>query len=303
VHWLNYQHLLYFWKVAKEGSIVRASAELRLASPTISVQIHQLEDMLGHKLFQREGRGLVLTDEGRVAFRYADSIFATGDALVHAMATGATRRTIRLVVGVSDSLPKCVAQRILVPVFAMEPGVLVACARADSPEGFLAELSSGAIDVVLSDRPAPTTASLRVYSHPLGECGTSFLASPSLAQTLQGVFPQVLDGAPFVFPHAQSSLRRGLDEWCYANAVVPKPVAEMDDAALAAELAEAGIGVIATPDVATKTLTRGDGRLQFVGLAPQLRQRFFAWSLEQKIRHPAVVALCEAARSGLGGAN
>src|SRR5216684_6775070 len=101
MEWLNYHHLLYFWIVAKEGSIVRAGKELRLAHSTISGQIHRLEEILGEKLFIRKGRNLVLTGVGRVAFRYADEIFSLGQEFLDTVKGRVSGRQMRLVVGVS----------------------------------------------------------------------------------------------------------------------------------------------------------------------------------------------------------
>ncbi len=296
MNWLNYHHLLYFWKVAKEGSIARACVELRLAPPTISVQIHQLEEMLGHKLFERQGRGLVLTEVGRVAFRYADSIFATGDALMEAMATGQQRRTLRLIVGVSDTLPRSLVQRFLAPVFAIEPSVHVTCHQNLQPQGFLAELAAGTIDVVLTDSPAPPTSPVSVFSHPLGDCAAGIFATAEWAEKLSDNFPGSLHEAPFLYPGLHSSLRRSLDEWCDALGISPRVVAELDDTALASALAEAGLGVLVTAEILEPFLLR-QHQLHLIGRAPQLRQNFYAWSLEQKVRHPAVIALCHSARN------
>ena len=119
MEWLNYHHLLYFWVVAKEGSIVRASKELRLAHPTISGQIHRLEEVLGEKLFARRGRNLVLTEAGRVAFRYADEIFSLGREFVDTLKGRASGKPLRLVVGVADVLPPSLVHRILEPAFRL----------------------------------------------------------------------------------------------------------------------------------------------------------------------------------------
>src|SRR3989442_4284093 len=127
MEWLNYHHLLYFWVVAKEGSIVRASKELRLAHPTISGQIHRLEEILGEKLFSRKGRNLVLTDVGRVAFRYADEIFSLGQEFLDEVKGRASVRPIRLVVGVSDVLAKSIVHRMLEPAFHLQEQVRVIC--------------------------------------------------------------------------------------------------------------------------------------------------------------------------------
>jgi LysR family transcriptional activator of nhaA len=301
--WLNYHHLLYFWKVAKEGSIARASVDLRLAPPTISVQIHQLEEVLGQKLFERHGRGLLLTDVGRVAFRYAESIFATGDALLQAVGADTARRRVHVNVGVADTLPRIVVARLLQPMFAMAPEVAVTVTRERSRDGLLGDLAAGAIEVVLSDAPVPQSSGLRAFNLPLGECGTAFLAAPGLAQALSGTFPRCLNDAPCVFPGTTAALRRELEDWCEASAVLPRIVADMDDVALALEVAATGVGVIAVADIAAADLSRQHD-LVCIGSATDLRQTFFAWSLEQEPHQAAVVAMLEGARERLGaGAN
>ena len=296
--WLNYHHLLYFWKVAKEGSIARASIDLRLAPPTISAQIHQLEEVLGQKLFERHGRGLLLTDVGRVAFRYAESIFATGDALLQAIGAQTARQTIRISIGVSETLPRAVVERLLRPVFALAPDVSVTVSRERTRDGFLGDLTSGAIEVVLSDLPAPALAGLRVFTQPLGDCGTAFFAAPDVAQSLSLAFPLCLDGAPCVFPGANAALRRDLETWCECNAVLPRMVTDIEDTALALAVAESAVGIVALADVAEADILRHHD-LQCVGRAPELRQAFYAWSLEEHPQHPALAALFDGASSRL----
>src|SRR5947208_7204225 len=181
MEWLNYHHLLYFWVVAREGSIVRASEELRLAHPTISGQIHRLEDVLGEKLFMRRGRNLVLTESGRVAFRYADEIFSLGREFVDTLKGRASGKPLRLVVGVADVLPPSLVRRFLEPAFRLGQPVQVICRADKSVQEFLAELALHRVDVVLSDGPAAPGIAVRAYSHLLGECGTPFCAAPAIA--------------------------------------------------------------------------------------------------------------------------
>ena len=121
--WLNYHHLLYFWTVAREGSVARAAARLSLAQPTVSAQVRALEDALGEPLFTRTGRRLVLTDVGRVVLRYADEIFATGRELLDAVRGRPTGRPIRFAVGVADALPKMIAYRLLEPAWHLDEPV------------------------------------------------------------------------------------------------------------------------------------------------------------------------------------
>ncbi len=298
MEWLNYHHLLYFWVVAKQGSIVAASEELRLAHPTISGQIHRLEHVLGEKLFARRGRRLVLTDAGRVAFRYADEIFSLGQEFLEAIKGRGSGQQMRLVVGVSDVLAKSIVHRMLEPAFRLQDQVRVVCRENRSTEAFMGDLAVHAVDVVLSDAPAGPGTPVRAFSHPLGECGLAFFAAPALAQACHRGFPHSLDGVPFLLPASDSTLRRALNEWFDARNIRPRISAELDDAALATILGEAGLGVFAAPDVVEKEVRRRY-KVQLVGRTKEIRQRFYAISVERKIRHPGVVAICEAARKDI----
>lgn len=295
MEWLNYHHLLYFWMVAKHGSITRASAELRLAHPTISGQIHRLEHVLGEKLFVRSGRSLVLTESGRVAFRYANEIFALGEQLQDALKGQLTGQPLRLVVGVSDVIAKSIVHRILEPAFQLHDKVRIICREARSADAFMGELAIHAIDVVLADAPAEPGSPVRTYSHPLGDCGTSFFGARTLAGNHRKRFPDSLDGAPFLLPSSDSTFRRALDPWFRSHGIRPAIIAELDDLALASVLSAKALGLIAAPDVMDKELRQRYG-LHLVGRAADVRQRFFAISVERKIKNPAVTAICEVAR-------
>jgi len=296
MEWLNYHHLLYFWMVAKEGSVVRASKELHLAHPTISGQIHRLEEVLGEKLFARKGRDLVLTDTGRVAYRYADEIFSLGREFLDTIKGRSTGRQLRLVVGVSDVLSKSIVHRILAPAFDLDEKIRVVCREDRSIEAFMADLAVHSVDVILADAPAGIGTSVRAFSHPLGECGSVVLAAPPLAKSLRQGFPDSLNGAPLLMPGSSSTLRRALDEWLDACDMRPRIVAELDDSALATVLGEAQLGAFVVPDVVERDIRRRY-KVAVVGHLKELRQRFYAISIERKIRHPAVAAICEVART------
>jgi LysR family transcriptional activator of nhaA len=298
MEWLNYHHLLYFWVVAKQGSIVRAGEELRLAHPTISGQIHRLEDVLGEKLFVRRGRNLVLTESGRVAFRYADEIFTLGREFVDTLKGRASGKPLRLVVGVADVLPPSLVRRFLEPAFRLGLPIKVICRADKSVQEFLAELALHSVDVVIADGPAGSGSPVRAFNHPLGECGTSFFATPTLAAKIRRKFPRSLDAKPFLLPGAPSTVRRTLEHWFDAQDIRPHIVAELDDSALAKEFGEHSLGVFAAPTVIEAEILRRY-RVRVVGRSETVRQQFFAISVERKIKHPAVVAICEAARQDI----
>jgi LysR family transcriptional activator of nhaA len=293
--WLNYHHLLYFWTVARTGTITAASQELRLASPTISNQIRKLEDSLGEKLLRRSGRKLVLTDMGRIAMRYADEIFSLGKEFTSAMKERPTGRPLRFCVGIADVVPKTIAFRLLEPALRLRMPIRLVC-REGRPDYLLVDLAAHDIDVILSDSPASPAASIRAFNHLLGECGVSFLASQKLMRLRQG-FPRSLEGAPVLLPLDNTAFRRDLDEWFYGQKIRPAVVGEFADLALLRVFAQEGFGIFATPSVMEPQMRRYG--LREIGRTEKIAVRFYAISVERQLRHPAVVAVCESARSKL----
>jgi len=293
--WLNYHHLLYFWMVAKEGGITRASEQLRLAHPTISGQLRQLEEALGEDLFKRSGRRLELTEMGRIVFEYADEIFSLGRELMDTVKGRPTGRPQRLTVGVVDALPKLAVRRILEPVLALNVRLIV---KEDSGERLLAELGMHQLDVVLADTPIGPGASVRAFNHELGGDSTTFFATSGLHTTLKGKFPQSLDGAPFILPYGASSLRRQLDQWFEQVSVRPRIVAEFQDSALIKTFGSDGVGIFASPSFLEAPIVSMYG-VRAIGRTEDVQEKYYAWSIERKLKHPAVVAISTAARADL----
>jgi LysR family transcriptional activator of nhaA len=295
--WLNYHHLLYFFTTAEQGSIVRAAARLHLTQPTISAQIKMLEDALGQRLFERRGRQLVLTDAGRVAYRYADEIFTLGRELVDALRDRPTGRPFRLAVGVADQMPKMLVHRLLAPALALPEGVHVLC-REDTAERLLAALSVHELDVVLADAPMGARLSVRAFNHLLGECGVTFFATADLARRLRRRFPASLDAAPMLIPTANTALRRALDQWLGKRGLRPRVVAEIEDSAVLKAFGQEGTGVFPAPSVVERSVIRQYG-VAVVGRSEEVRARFYAISVERKLKHPALLAITERARLDL----
>jgi LysR family transcriptional activator of nhaA len=299
MEWLNYHHLLYFWTVAREGSVVKAAEQLRLTQPTISGQLRTLEESLGEKLFERAGRRLVLTDVGRVVYRYADEIFSIGRELLDTLNDRPTGRPYRLVVGVADVMPKVLVRRLLAPALALPEGVQLVC-REDKTERLLAALSVHELDVVLADAPMGPQVSVKAFNHLLGESGVSLLAARPLAAKLKRGFPASLHQAPMLVPAEHTTLRRSIDQWLDARGVRPRVVAEFDDSALMKVFGQSGTGVFPAPAVVEQDVCRRYS-LSVVGRLEDVRERFYAISVEKRLKHPAVVAISEAARHDLFG--
>ena len=290
MEWLNYHHLLYFWTIAKEGSVTGASAQLRLAQPTLSAQLRSLEESLGERLFVRAGRRLELTDTGRMAYRYADEIFSLGREFLDAVKDRPTGRPMRFSVGVVDVMSKLVAFRVLSPALSLPQPVQLTC-REDRPDRLLAELAVHSLDLVLADAPTAPGTSVRAFNHLLGESGVSVFAPRQQAATYRRKFPASLHGAPFLVPTEQASLRRSLAQWFDANDIRPRVVGEFDDAALLQTFAAAGHGLFAAPTVIAAEIARRF-EVRPVGEIPTLRERCYAISVERRLKHPAVVAIC-----------
>lgn len=292
MEWMNYNHLYYFWVVAREGSISRATSMLHVTQPTISAQLHQLEQSLGEKLLEKSGRGLALTEAGRIAFRYADEIFVLGREMRDTLRDRPTGRPVRATIGIADVVPKLVAYRILRPAFAVKPEIELIC-REGPPEKLLEALSQHEIDLVVTDAPASRTAH-RAYNHLVGESGTSFFAAPALAEAHRGAFPRLLDGAPLLLPGSGTQLRRALEHWLEQNALAPRRVGEFEDPALMTVFGRAGKGIFPGPTLIEKDIEKEYG-VRVVGRVPSLTERFYAVSGERKIKNPLVAAITAAA--------
>ena len=299
MEWLNYHHLLYFWMVVRTGSVSAASAELRLAPPTISVQIRRLEEQLGEKLLRRSGRRLLPTEMGQAVFRYADEIFSLGGELLDMVRGRPTDRPMKLIVGVVDVMPKFIAHWLIEPALRLGERVRIVCREA-SPEQLLAQLSLQSLDVVLSDAPIGPGVNVRAYNHLLGETGVSFLGNARLAQTHRRRFPKSLHGAPILLPATNTAIRRSIDQWLETADIRPDIVGEFEDSELLWEFGGAGDGIFPVPTVLERHLTRLH-RVKVVGRTDAVRGRFYAISVERRLKHPAVVAICETARRELFG--
>ena len=295
--WLNYHHLLYFWTVAREGGLVQAGKVLRLSHPTLSAQIHALEEQLGEQLFVKVGRKLELTEQGRVAFRYADEIFTLGREMVDTVKGRSAGQSLRLDVGVVDVVPKFVVQSLLEPAFTLAEPVRLIC-REKSYEELLTELALHTLDIVISDAPVPTGSSVRAFNHLLGETGVSIFGTKALLAKYKRNFPRSLDGAPFLLPLETLHLRRSLNLWFDRHGIKPQIVAEFEDSALLETFGASGIGLFSAPSVVEKQIITQYG-VQLLGRAEEVKERFYAISVERRLKHPAVVAISNAARHEL----
>lgn len=292
---LNYHHLRYFWVVAREGLISRACARLHVSQPTISGQLRALEQTLGGALFTRRGRHLHLTSLGDVVARHADGIFALGRELTQSLQGGDAVPGQRLVVGISDRVPKLVAYRLLEPALAVPGGVRLTCIE-DTPTRLFGELAIHGLDVVLSDEPLPPGLDVRAYSHLLGESGLAFFAAKSLKPaSLRREFPASLAGVPLLLPHEGAVIRQQIMGWIADQGVSVRIAGEIQDSALLKVLGQAGVGVFAAPAAIAEAITE-QYAVEEIGRTDSVRERFYAVTVERRITNPAIAALTRAGR-------
>jgi len=297
MEWLNYHHLFYFWTVVREGSVSKAAEHLRLAQPTVSAQIKQFERALGETLLERQGRRVVATDVGRLVYRYAEEIFLLGRELQETLKGRPSGRAQRLRVGVANAVPKLIVYQMLRPATEADTPIQVAC-HEGQPEQLLALLATHALDVVISDGPAAPHLRVKVFSHLLGESGTTFFAAPALAKRIRRGFPQSLQDAPMLLPTPATALRRSLEQWFEAIHVRPTVFGEFEDSALMKAFGEAGTAVFPAPTVIASQVCRHYG-VSVVGETEAVRERYYALSAERRVTHPGVAALSTAARAEL----
>ena len=290
---INYKHLYYFWNVAKQGSVTRASEQLHLTPQTISGQINLLEDQLGQALFVKVGRSLEMTEIGRLVMNYADEIFALGQELQETVRNVPEERPVLFRVGIADVVPKTIAHRLIQPVFEMSDPVRIQC-RENSLENLLSELALHRLDAVIADGPIPTGLNIQGFNHALGECGISFLAKRSLVKNLKGDFPHNLDGAPMLLPSEINRVHPRLLRWFEALQVHPQIVGEFDDSALMKVFGQAGSGIFVSPTANVNEVAQHYGAV-VIGSTDEIREQFFAISVERRISHPVVLAITRAA--------
>jgi LysR family transcriptional activator of nhaA len=294
---INYKHLHYFWAVAKQGGIARASERLHLTPQTISGQINQLEDNLGENLFTKVGRNLELTETGRLVLSYADEIFSLGGELEEALNNLPSDRPMVFKIGIADVVPKSIAYRLVAPSMELPESVRIVC-RENSLDNLLAELALHRIDMVIADGPIPSGLNVRGYNHFLGECGISFLATPGQVESLRENFPKSLHGAPFLLPSEINMMQAKLLRWLDGLHIRPRIVGEFDDSALMKVFGQAGTGVFIVPTAIAGEVAN-QYNVQIIGSTEEVKEQFYAISIERRITHPGVSAITETARAWL----
>lgn len=294
---MNYKHLHYFWTVAKEGSITRASERLSITPQTISGQLSLLEEYYHIKLFNKVGRSLELSDIGNQVMSYADEIFSLGNELEQMLHDLPSVRPQLLKVGIVDVIAKSIAHQILLPAVKQASVIKMDCREADL-DTLLAELTLHRLDLVISERPIPETVSMRGVSKKLGQSSVSFFATEALQAQLKGEFPQCLHNAPMLFPNNRNYLCSSIEKWLNKYHIKPKVIAEFDDSALMKAFGQEGAGVFAAPTVIQQEVEQ-QYQVRAIGKTDEIQEEFYAIYIEKRVNPPIVKEIIEIASESL----
>lgn len=284
----NYKHLYYFWVVAKEGGMSKAADKLDMAVQTVSAQVRELEKELGCELLKPAGRGLALTEAGTVALQQADQIFQLGEALPSLVRDAASAPGVRLWVGISDGLPKLVVHRLLQPIMS-EPQLRLLCLEGQFNE-LLGNLALHKLDMVISDRPAPSNPNIKLYSHALGASTMAWYGTADLLGKSKLAFPHNLDELPVLLPTAHTAIRDRLDHWFEQQGIRPRVVGEFEDSALLKTFGASGVGVFPAAESVEEELM-AHYAVQRLGQCTGVNEHFYAIGTEKKVQHPLVQRL------------
>lgn len=294
---LNYKHLRYFWMVARSGSIAKAAEQLHLTPQSISGQLSEFADTLGVELFRKVGRRLELTETGNRVLRHAEEIFSAGDALLEVVKDQSATHIAMFRVGVSDSVSKAVACRLVAPALSLAEPTRLIC-REGRLAALLAELAVHKLDLIIADRPMPSHLSVRGYSHLLGESELGVFAAASLAEGMRGEFPECLNNVPLLLPGEDFAVHARLMQWLHQHLTRVHVIGEFDDSAMLKAFGQAGAGVFFAPAAIADAICAQYG-VKLLATIGALREQVYAITTERRISHPASQAIRQAARETL----
>lgn len=283
---LNYHHLRYFWVIANEGSMSRAARLLNVAPSSLSVQLKALEEQLGQELFERKGKSLLLTEAGRVALDYANTVFKSGHELMEAL-TGLSPGRQFLRIGAVATLSRNFQIGLLRPMIGRQGIELIV--RSGGLMDLLAQLEAHKLDLVLSNQPAFVDAESELQTTLLAEQSIS-IVGPRPARRSKFRFPEQLADEPLVVPARGSSIRSGFDALMGRASIVPMIVAEVDDMAMLRLMARESKCLALVPPVVVVDELKAGTLVERCRIA-ELREEFYAITRRRKRQNPLVVEL------------
>ena len=279
---INLHHLRLFRAVATDGTLTGAAGRLNLSQSALSTQIKALEATLGHDLFERRGRGLVLTEAGRIALDHAEAIFRTADDLTATLReTGRARRPLR--VGALATLSRNFQMQFLRPLIGRADVEVVL--RSGSQGELLRELDALALDVVLTNLAPLREPGSPWLVHRLAEQPVALIGAPDLVGPSPGPLAGLLARGPLILPAPQTALRAAFDALTARMDLAPVIAAEADDMAMLRLLAREGAGLAVIPPIVVQDELAA-GLLVEAAPIPGLQETFYAITRERRFPNP-----------------
>ncbi|MEL7022939.1 MAG: LysR family transcriptional regulator [Pseudomonadota bacterium] len=292
---MNFKHLRYFWAVAHTGNLTRAAEQLHVSQSALSVQIRQLEEWFEQDLFERQGRSLALTEAGRIALEYADTLFTVGDELVNVLKGNAGRSREVIRIGAITTLSRNFQISFLSPLSAADDVVVVL--RSDNQEQLLAKLQSQDLDIVLTSQLPPRDQGRQWLVHTIDKQPVSLVGHPT--RNLENAqMTALLQDQPVIVPTAENPVRIGFDAWCERKDIKPNIRAEVDDMPLMRLMVREDFGVAVVPPIVVRD-ELNSGMLVDFGDIPALVETFHAVTLKRKFPNPFLPKLLRRIDDGL----
>lgn len=291
---LNYNHLYYFYVIAREGSIVKAARLLHVTPQTLSGQLATFEKYLGFELFDRHGKRLILNAQGKIAYQHADDIFSKGQHLLDTLQAREKGHINEFVVGITDVVPKVLTFDFVKKTMEQTDTTRFVFKEGDF-DSLLAELAINKIDMILSDRPVTSGTAVKASSHFIGETGISFF-SQNLASKLGQDFPSSLDKRPILVPSDKARMKSILSAWFESNQIKPDIVAEFDDSALLKLFGSEGFGIFCAPSIIEQEVET-QYRVKCIGRTQAITERYYGVVGDNRKNHEMVKKLLSEAKA------
>jgi LysR family transcriptional regulator, transcriptional activator of nhaA len=288
MNWFNYQHLYYFYMIAREGGVAKAATKLRLGQPTLSTQLKQFETALGHQLFERVNRSMQLTETGKVVYDYAEEIFKLGSEMVETINDKRGDHVTHLQIGALDSVPKAIIEQLLAAANRISECYV---SLLEGPTDFLLrELMAHRIDLVITNTPAPIAPKTQCHSRLIAEMPVVVFGAREFHKLKQG-FPKSLEAQPFVLPTSHSKLRSDIEHFFDTKKIKIRPIIETQDTSLQQLIVQSGKALAAMAEPAFTSLG-GESKLAVLGQLP-VKEQLWLSSASRRIKNPIASELME----------
>lgn len=295
---INFNHLYYFWIIAKEGGIAKAARRLRRSQSTLSAQLATLEEVIGGQLFKRQYRKLRLTERGHMTLKYAERIFTSTQDLLAELSGVYEDPPQEISIGILSSIPKFTIHEFLLPLMRQR-NIFLSVEEGSLPN-FLQRVRNETMDVIISDMPVQSNPAQQYYSRRIQDMELSLVGTKTFL-SIKKNFPASLNGQPLILLTPHSQVRLDIDLYFETHEIKPRILGEVQDIALQRRFALSGVGMIVIPRRAVRDDIKS-GQLFEIGKLPDIHTTLWAITTKRRMKNlwtKDIVAIIEGKSSGL----